>query len=225
MLLDLLYPRRCASCSAPGRTPWCDACEAAAPWIDDACIRCALPACRGCDGRGAAFDAAASAGVYDGPVRDALLAFKLLGDRRAAAALAARMHGALKRANPGAAPAAITYVPSTPAVERARGFNPARLLAIALARTQGLPALTLLRKTRRTPDLAGLDRTARRAALRDAFAAAPGPPPGPPPGPLPGRVALIDDVLTTGATASACAVALKAAGVHAVSVVTFARSI
>lgn len=190
-------------------------CEAAAPWIDAACLRCALPACRGCDGRGAAFDAAASAGVYDGPIRDALLAFKVLGDRRAAAALAARMHAPLARAAP--APAALTYVPSTPAVERQRGFNPARLLAAALAQTHALPLVTLLRKIRRTPDLAGLDRTARRAALRDAFAAAPGRPPD--------RVALIDDVLTTGATASACAQALKAAGVHAVSVVTFARSI
>lgn len=194
--------------------PWCEPCEAAAPWIDAACLRCALPACRGCDGRGAAFDAAASAGVYDGPVRDALLAFKLLGERRAAAALAARMQGALARTAPDAA--ALTYVPSTPAVERARGFNPARLLASALARTHGLPAMTLLRKIRRTPDLAGLDRAARRAALHEAFASTATPP---------ARVAVIDDVLTTGATASACAQALKAGGARTVSIVTFARSI
>lgn len=214
-MLDLLYPRRCASCGERGRVPLCEACDAAAAWIDEACRRCALPACRGCDGRGAAFDAAASAARYQGAARDALIAFKLLGERRAAAAMAGRMGDALARiAPPPGAP--VTFVPSSAEAMRQRGFNPARTLAIALARTAGRPALPLLRKTRRTPDLAGLGRAARRAALEGAFACAASPP---------DALVLVDDVLTTGATASACARALKSGGAGLVAVVTFARAV
>ena len=226
-MLDLLYPRVCASCRAPGRLPLCEPCDATAAWIDDACTRCALPACdqgdQGdagheggrCDGRGAAFDRAASAGRYEGAIRDALIGFKVLGERRAAAAMAARMLAPLQRLAP-APDTIVTFVPSGRASMRQRGFNPAQTLAIALAMRAGLRALPLLRKSRETLDLAGLDRAARRRELAGAFS---------PRAAAPRRILLVDDVLTTGATGSACAAALKEAGASAVDLVTFARAL
>ncbi|HVL90539.1 MAG TPA: double zinc ribbon domain-containing protein [Actinomycetota bacterium] len=216
-LLDLLYPRVCAACDAHGRAPLCAACDAGAPWIGDACLRCALPLCRGCAGRGLAFDRAASAAIYAGAARDALMRFKAAGEHRVAAALAARMTGAARRAGIGAAGDTVcTWVPSGRAALRARGRNPAELLARPLARSLAVAARPLLVKTRETPDLAGLARAARRRALEGVFAIA---------APVPPRVLLVDDVLTTGTTASACAGALKAGGASRVDVVTFARAL
>lgn len=159
-----------------------------------------------------AFARARAACVYDGPARDAVKAFKLLGERRAARALAQRM----------IAPAAgldgdvITWVPSTRASESARGFNPAEELARPLAWALRLPARRLLSKRRETRDSAGLSREQRIANLWDAFAEV---------GPVAGHVLLVDDILTTGATADECARALLCAGAREVTVVTFARAV
>jgi len=213
-LLDLLFPRVCACCDEHGRAPLCRACERAAPWIERACRRCALPRCPGCAGRGFTFDAAASAGVYEGPVRDALIRFKVAGEHRVASALSRRM---LAPARSLALPrgAVATFVPSGAKALRERGRNPAELLARPLALMLRVPVAALLVKQRETRDLAGLKRDERRAALDGAFAARR----------APAHVLLVDDVLTTGATASACTAALKAAGASSVAVVTFARAL
>jgi predicted amidophosphoribosyltransferase len=139
-------------------------------------------------------------------------AFKLLGERRAARSLAERMV-------PGARtlPAHIvTWVPSTGRAHAARGFNPAEELARPLARGLRLRARPLLAKMRETSDQAGLSRAGRGANLFGAFAAR---------GPIPPHVLLVDDILTTGATAHECAWALKLAGARTVCVVTFARAL
>jgi len=109
----------------------------------------------------------------------------------------------------------VTWVPSTRRSEAARGFNPARELARPLARSLGRIAAPLLAKTRETRDQAELSRAERRANQRDAFVARMQPP---------DRVLLVDDIMTTGATADACADALKKAGARRVCVVTFARA-
>ena len=110
----------------------------------------------------------------------------------------------------------ITWVPSTRASEAARGFNPAEELARPLARFIRRPARRLLIKRRETRDSAGLSREQRRANLYEAFAAS---------GAVRGHVILVDDILTTGATAGECAAVLKGAGARSVSVVTFARAL
>lgn len=214
-LLDLLYPRVCASCGRGGRAPLCVSCERAAAWIGRACRRCALPACGGCAGRGFVFDAAASAAVYDGPIRDALLRFKVAGEHRIASALSRAMTAPVRRLDPPA-PITVTFVPSGAAALRERGRNPAALLARPLALMLGAPVRPLLIKRIETPDLAGLARAERMRALAGAFA---------PRERVPAQVLLVDDVLTTGSTASACAAALKQGGASCVSVVTFARAL
>lgn len=141
-----------------------------------------------------------------------LLAFKLLGERRAAAWLAQKM---LRAAPAIPVDAAITFVPSDRRALAQRGFNPAEVLARHIGAGDARP---LLDKIVRTPDLAGLTRNDRQAALQDAFAAKAGVK-------VPACVLLIDDVLTTGATVDACAVALTRAGARAVHVLTFARTL
>ncbi|HEX9711400.1 MAG TPA: ComF family protein [Actinomycetota bacterium] len=210
VLLDLIFPRRCLSCEVPAAF-LCSDCDARLPPIPNPCARCSEPGGRGRCCEGLAFDAARAPYRYAGPARDALMSFKLGGERRAARAMAARMA-------PVAPPAdAITFVPSSPKALAQRGFDPAEQLARALAPLLGLPCRRLLRKARETSDQAALGRSARLANLRDVFVAARGPIPQ-------GTILLVDDVMTTGATAHGCARALKVAGTSKLEVLTFARA-
>ena len=108
-------------------------------------------------------------------------------------------------------------VPLHPRRERALGFNQAAFLARHVGRRVGLPvAARALRRVRETPPQSG-DPADRRRNVRDAFTVAG-------PADVAARhVLLIDDVLTTGATANECARALRRAGARRVGVFTLAR--
>jgi predicted amidophosphoribosyltransferase len=138
------------------------------------------------------------------------MTFKLGGERRAA-----RMMGEyMARAVLDVAADVVTFVPATRRSVSARGFNPAEELARSLARALRIPWAPLLTKVRETTDQAELGRIERRRNVEGAFRARP----------MKARVLLVDDVMTTGATADACARALRAAGARDVVVVTFARA-
>lgn len=206
----LLLPGRCAACNGWGDTPLCESCSAGVRWIEAPwCVRCRDPE-HWDDGR-FAFGHAHAATAYEGPAREALKAFKLLGERRTARWLAERMVLSARALDGDV----VTWVPATRASESARGFNPAEELARPLARSLRLHARRLLTKRRETLDSAGLSREQRRANLWDAFESG---------GSVAGHVLLVDDILTTGATAHGCAAALKRAGAGEISVVTFARA-
>jgi len=197
----------------------CAACEACVRWIGtDACAKCGkpervpVPRCSDCRERELAFDRARAAVSYEGPARETLKAFKIGGERRIARALARWMVPAALALG-GAH--VVTWVPSTRRSDAARGFTPAEELARPLARALGLPVRRVIAKTRETKDQAALSRRERRENQRQAFAAIARPPE---------RVLLVDDIMTTGATADACASALKAGGARRVLVVTFARA-
>jgi len=99
-----------------------------------------------------------------------------------------------------------------------RGFNQAALLAREIAKRSGIPVLRAVRRIRATPPQAGLSHAKRRANMSGAFAPRRGTP-------VQGlSLLLVDDVLTTGATASACAAALRRAGARRVAVLALARA-
>lgn len=111
---------------------------------------------------------------------------------------------------------ALTHVPGDPERARERGSVPPRALARALAGPWGLPALDLLRRTGKVPRQRGLGLAERRRNVKGSVVSL---------GRAPEAVCIVDDVYTSGATADACAAALRRAGARRVEVVTFARAV
>ena len=172
----------------------------------DAQGRC--PLCRG-GLRG--FDAAYSFGAYEGVLRELIHLYKYGKVRTLAAPLSGLLAQALPRDE--AFDAAVP-VPLYWRRRLRRGFNQAELLARGLSRRTGIPVLKVLRRLRQTPTQAGLSNSARRQNMARAFRSRN----------VAGKcILLIDDVMTTGATAASCALALKQAGARRVALLTVAR--
>lgn len=159
------------------------------------------------------FDAAVAALDYGFPWSGLISRWKYAGDLSLTPALAALLRA---RVDPGEVELVLS-MPASPARLRERGFDHAALLARAVDRRA---RADLLLRWRDTPHQAGLDRAARQANLRGAFAPAPGAARL-----LSGRrVALVDDVMTTGATMSALAVLLRRHGAASVQAWCVART-
>ena len=220
--LAAALPQRCALCAAAsGASCLCDDCAIALAPSGPACPRCATPApvaapCGRCLAQPPAFDAALAAGLYAFPLDRLVLALKRGADLSIAAALGTAL--ARAAAAQGAVSRVDVLVPMPLAVERqrARGMNQAREIARAVSQASGLPlARGLLRLRHGTPQ-AALPWRERLRNVRGAFAAARA---------FEGsRVALVDDVMTTGATASAAASALRAAGAVRIEAWVVART-
>jgi predicted amidophosphoribosyltransferase len=215
-LLDLILPVRCVVCDAAG-AQLCPACRAALPRLcPPLCDRCGAPTawpvarCRECSGRRLAFASARAAVAYDEGVRRLVRSWKERGLRTLATAAADAVVDGL----PPPRVSALTFVPPDRARGLERGHHPAERLARELGERWSLPLLPLLGRTRSVPRQRGLSLADRRHNVAGAFAPARESPP---------RVALVDDVYTSGSTASAAATALRKAGARRVEVVTFAR--
>jgi ComF family protein len=172
----------------------------------DAEGRCAL--CRsGLRG----FDAAYSFGAYEGVLRKLIHLYKYGKVRTLARPLSGWLAQALPRDE---AFDAVVPVPLYWRRRLQRGFNQAELLARGLSRLTGIPVVRALGRVRPTPTQAGLSNSARRQNVAMAFHSRS----------VQGkRILLIDDVMTTGATATSCALALKQAGARRVALLTVAR--
>ncbi len=221
-LSGLLFPPTCLVCSEPGVAgrDACPACLASLPWLERGCRRCALPLpvvetadalCGACRQSASPLERVQAAFLYDAPVDGLLRRFKFHHDLAAGRLLSQLMAERLAGVD---RPQALVPVPLHASRLRRRGYDQALELARPLARHLGLPLVTGLRRVRATAAQSELDAATRRRNLRNAFAAA---------GPLPAHVALVDDVMTTGATVQAAARALRRAGVARVDAWVCAR--
>ncbi|MEO8160145.1 MAG: ComF family protein [Arenimonas sp.] len=213
---QVLLAPRCLVCGERGADglDLCGHCRAELPWNREACPRCALPLaggedCPRCLSGAPPFGLAHAAFRYTFPIDRLVPRFKFHGDLAAGALLAMLLAWSL---DPAQRPQALLPVPLHRSRLRQRGYDQALELARALAREAQLPLLAgRLRRCRRTLAQTELGAAARRRNVLGAFALSPGPP-------LPAHVALVDDVLTTGATAGECAHLLLDAGVERVDV-------
>lgn len=144
--------------------------------------------------------------AYEGGARSLVLDLKLRGDRTAAAPLAGALVERVMAEGLGAQ--GLTWVPGKPRENRRRGLDHAHVLALEVGRRLGLPVRPSLLRVAERPDQTSLGAAERWANLRGAFTAVDCPP----------QIALVDDLVTTGATAAACAGALREAGAIRVEV-------
>jgi len=178
------------------------------------CPSCALPP---------PFSFARSLFIYEGRVREGIRAAKYARKAVPDDALAERLHGAVRNTWSDLFPddfrPAVVPVPIHPVKYFLRGFNLPALVGRALARRAGWPFAPLaLRRCLGAPPQAGSRLTDRRENVRDAFHAPAGLR-------APSEVLILDDVYTSGATAAACADALKTAGARHIVVLTVARTV
>ena len=229
--LQVLYPPRCLSCGVQVDSDFglCGACWRDTPFIGGlVCDACGTPLpgedgggpvlCDDCIGLPRPWAQGRAALEYRDNARKMILGFKH-GDRQELARPAARWMA--RAACPILAPGMlIAPVPLHWSRMLRRRFNQAALLAHHLGRQTGLPVCPdLLRRTRRTRPLEGVDRAARFALLADTITVHPRRAPH-----LHGRpVLLVDDVMTSGATLSAATDACLAAGAAHVRVIVLAR--
>lgn len=228
-LADLLAPPCCLSCRAPVATSGtlCADCWGQLPAIgDNRCVRCAVPLpeahateshCLSCLKDPPPFDAARAPFLYDGPARTLVLRLKNGGESRAPHLARDMARVAPEWIAPGRI---LVPVPLHRLRLARRGYNQALLLARALARSGGAElAPDWLQRVKNTRSTQGMRRAARLANIAGAFRLRPD---------AQSRIrgadiTLIDDVMTTGATLSACARLLRRAGAASVAVLVYAR--
>lgn len=228
-LLDAVFPPRCAGCGrlgahfcavciqrvVPVAPPWCGSCGASVRAVAsvDADARGTL--CADCRLDPLPLDGVRSAGLLAGPLRRAVHRLKYRGRSAAAPALAGLLKNAVRQLDGLPADTVVVPVPLHLLRLRERGFNQSEALATPLAAALGLAVRPAVLRIRETPSQVGLSRAARRANLRDAFAATESL--------ARASVLLVDDVVTTGSTLGSAAAACRSQGANAVYAVTLAR--
>lgn len=245
-LVRWLWPPRCLLCRDRGDAglDLCRACAHGLPWLGQACRSCAIPLapaprhlqdlhpgdggepqprppglrCGRCLRRPPPLTEAHAACLYGAPLDRLLPRFKFHHDL-AAGRLLAQLMAQRFRSLPATWPAAVALlpIPLHPRRLRQRGYDQALELARPLARALDLPLLhDALVRVRHTAPQSRLQATRRQRNLEDAFRARGS-------AALPAHVVLVDDVMTTGATLHAAAIALHRAGVARVDAWVCAR--
>ena len=217
--LRLLLPPRCALCAAACASGLlCAKCMSDMPVLVTACPRCALATpdgatCGRCLVAPPPYASTIAAWRYAFPADRLVQALKYGGEL----ALAEPLGDALARAvaQCGDRPDAIVAMPSSRERQQRRGFNHAQEIARRVARVLDLPLVAGLARTRDAPPQAGLPLRERTRNVRGAFVASR----------FDARtVAIVDDVMTTGATLGAATRALLAAGARSVEAWVVART-
>ncbi len=234
-LLDLVYPRSCVVCGGEiGGEISRHLCWECARQIrfqshEAFCSRCGrdIPGphtgtfvCSACRTRPPAFDVARSAAHFEGPTRTLIHELKYHGGDYLVPEVTDLLEACHSRHYASEGADVVCPVPLHVARRLQRGYNQSALLGAELARRLALPFVAnLLVRTRDTPTQTHLSAEQRRENMRDAFAVNPA---------LHDwargrRILLVDDVMTTGATLSEAAGALRRAGAARVLALTVAR--
>ena len=222
-LSRLFLPPRCLLCGSGSRTQsdLCSDCAAEMPRNICCCPSCAMPMaqigvpCGNCQRQQPPWQTAWAPFRYAWPLNLLEARFKFSASLASGRVLADLWSAAPR---PEILPDCIVPVPLHRARLRQRGYNQALELARPLARALGIPVRTgVLVRTASTNQQTQLDAVGRRRNVRGAFALDDGVG-------LPAHVAVLDDVMTTGATLAECARTLKRAGVERVDVWALARA-
>lgn len=173
--------------------------------------------CAECRERPPAFFAARSVGPYGDRLKEAIYRYKYGGFRSLSVFLGELLADVFLHEPSFADTNLLVPVPISPAKLNTRGFNQSELLACRMGSLLGLPVNTCLSRVRHTPSQSKLTGKVRKEILKGAFA-------------MIERldrmnVVLVDDILTTGATAGECAGVLLETGVKRVGVITLATGI
>lgn len=227
--VNLFYPLHCPACgcaldamnregicgTCAGRIkrtprPYCNSCGRPVNHEDAVCPECRKMTLH--------FDRAYSACLYEDVLKELIHTLKYGGGASCAKFLSGLMIDFLRRNEEILNGADIvTFVPLDSKRLRERGFNQSKIFAREIGLAFGLPVMDTLKKARRTKNQNELPREERLTNLKGAFRARPG-------RDIKGRtVLLVDDVMTTGATLSECAVTLNAVGAGKVRCFTLAR--
>jgi ComF family protein len=222
-LRRFVLPLRCLLCGAAGAAgiDLCVDCVAELPRNRSCCSRCALPLakpaelCGQCQRRAPPWDAAWAPFRYGWPLDRLESRYKFGADLAAGRVLATLWR---REPCPVTLPQLLLAVPLHRGRLRRRGYNQALELARPLAHGLGVPLRhDVLQRVRHTEAQTELDAVGRRRNVRGAFALRAGVA-------LPPHVAILDDVMTTGATLAECARVLRRAGVQQVDVWALARA-
>jgi ComF family protein len=215
-ILDLIVPPTCAACGLAGEAICAQCRDGIAAVEAVGCRRCGHPwavmtaTCSECPSR---LDRLRFAAGYGESMRALFTGLKDEGRRDVASVLAELV---LARCDRPPDAAVLVPVPLTPERRAKRGFNQTELISRTLAESWGLQVAHLLERTRDDPPQRGASKTDRARNVRGAFAVRAG-------ATVPTEAWIVDDVCTTGATLSACALALRRGGVGWVGAVCVAR--
>ena len=220
-MITWIYPERCPVCLqivTPKGAMLHQECEHKLDMIKEpVCMKCGMPLsseeeeyCVECASRAdRGWDQGRSIFPYHGVMESAFKLVKKEGRVEFVRFFAKQMKKSQQAFIKRMAPECIVPVPLHPSRQRSRGFNQAELLAEALGEELNLPVRLLLGKSKKTKDQKSLNKNQRKKNLKDAFFVdedAVGEQ-------LPESVLLLDDVITTGSTLTACAHVLKDRGV------------